>query len=216
MQAVKVNSLGYDLDYQVPSSVEEFDQLAKQAGACLREATNNIIYRSTLAVFRDTFCEKVSEATGIARKTKIVKPEVRDAEGKVTQEQTEAWDETEKVYLDRVAAELVSSGAYPTVEAAKASLAGLAQETINGIAFDPSKAERASAGPKKTPKTYVDTAKAIVEACGGDLSVAVQKFNAKNTIGLTLKPDASLDDLAAGVWKDQLAQAKARAASYAA
>jgi hypothetical protein len=209
MQNVTVNSFGYDLNYSVPATPEEFDQLAKQQGACVKEANNNVIYRSTLADFRSSFCERLEKDTGIERKTKVVKPEQRNEAGEITQEEVVAWDETEKNYFNRVIASLVSSGAAPTPEAAAASLAAVAQEIIDSIPFDPSATERTS-GPKKTPKTYVEVAQAIIDQGGAEK--AATKLS--GLLGRAVTPD--LDSLARAVWDDQKRQKAQLAAGYAA
>lgn len=234
MQSANVKSLGFkNLSKQVPSSVEEFDQLAKEQGAALREANRNILYRSTLADFRSTLLhgsdeEKdaqgnvtrpkvigLDELTGIKRRTKVTKPEARDDAGKVTQEEVVAWDETEDDFSNRLWAELAKRGDYPSPEAAQAAFESHAQQVLDITPFDPSKTERKSAGPKKTPATYVDTAKAIIDATGS-LENAVKAFNGKNVIGAELPLTATLDDLAAAVWKDQAAKKKQIAQGYAA
>ena len=55
MKEKKYSSLGLEVPFQVPETVEEFDANAKRVGACLDEATNNCIYRGSLADFRSLF-----------------------------------------------------------------------------------------------------------------------------------------------------------------
>lgn len=231
MQVIQQKSLGYNLNVPVPESVEEFDRLAKEQGAALREANKNVIYRSFNAEWRNTFlhgadAEKngdtvvreaiqgLEQLTGIERKTKVVKPEKRDAADptKIVQEEVTGWDETEDEYESRVMAALVQRGDFKSTEEAKASYAAHAQKVADLIPFDPSKTERKSAGPKKTPNTYVEVAKAIVEATGS-VENAITAFQRKT--GQTVNP-ATLDGLAAAVWADQKAQKAKIANSYAA
>lgn len=209
METTKVSTLGFDLNYDVPSSIEEFDQRAKQSGAALREANKNVIYRSVLAEFRDAFCEKVAAQTGIERRTRVVKPEVKNEQGEITQEEVLAWDEKEKQFFDRVCGELVAQGQYPSAEASAASFQSLAQEVISAIDFDPSASERTS-GPKKTPKTYVGIAEELIKMAGS-VEDAVARFNKKTGRAV----EATADALAKGIWEDQLAQKKSIAAGYA-
>lgn len=230
MQLVDIKSLGFKLTKSVPGTVEEFDQMAKETGAALREANRNVLYRSTLATFRNSFLHGadaegtegqpgyvpaitgLDKLTGIERNTKITKPEVKDADGKVTQEQVEAWDETEDDYFSRVMATLVKNGQFKSVEEAQASYLSTAQSVLDLIPFDPSKTERKSAGPKKTPNTYVEVAKEIVAATGS-IENAVASFTRKT--GKT--PEAvTLEALAKAVWEDQKAQKKQIANQYAA
>lgn len=229
MQSILVKCLSFDkLNYEVPSSVEEFDRLAKRAGAALDEANKNVLYRAVLNQARYAFLhgleeEKdeagnvvrpaikgLEELTGVERKTKVTKPEVKDADGKITQEEVTAWDETEGNFEDRVYATLVQGGQFPSTEAAAASFAGLMQEVLNALPFDPQKQERSAGGPKKTPKTYIGIADALVEMAGS-VEAAVEKFTAKTG----RKIDATKEALAKGIWEDQTAQKKQIAASYA-
>jgi hypothetical protein len=212
MQDITVSTLDYDLSYSVPSTPEEFDTLGKETGLCIRNAVNNVIYRSVLAEFRDTFTEKLAELTGIERRYRVVRPGQKDANGVTVQEELTAWDETEKVYVRRVWAELSAADPekYPTPDAARGAYASLAQEVIASILFDPSKSTRESVGPRKTPKTYVEIADRVIELSGG-LEQAVAKFNAKTGNSVPVDRDA----LANAIWQDQRAQAKTVASSYA-
>lgn len=222
MQATEVKSLGYKLNYNVPSSIEEFDQLAKESGAGLREANRNVLYRSVLAQFRNAFLhgldadegqeaiEGLDKLTGVERNFKVTKPEVRDGDGKITQEEVSAWDETEDEYYKRVMATLVKNGNYPSVEAAEAAFAGHAQAVLSAIPFDPSKTERKSSGPKKVPATYVDVAKEIIAQGGADKAAA----KLSSVLGRTV--EANEASLAQAVWDDQKRQKKQLAAGYTA
>lgn len=224
MSPLKVNSLGLDLDYSVPGSTDEFDQLAKRSGACLAEANNNVLYRSVLAEFRDTFLhgnedgsvEGVDKQTGIERKYRVTKPETRNDKNEITQEEVTAWDESEKVYFDRVLATLVQQGTYPSVDAARASFQGHAQAVINTVVFDPSQRERAAKGPKKTPKSYVEIAEALV-TLKGSVAAAIAGFNAKTGASLAVSGNDEADKavLATAIWNDQKAKKANIAAGYA-
>lgn len=227
MQTTKVKSLNYNnLNYNVPSDIAEFDRLAKYEGAALAEANKNVLYRGVLTEFRYAFIHGVEETkdgdsivqskisgleelTSIERKTKVTKPEVKDADGKITQEEVLTFDEKEQVYVDRVFATLVAGGTFPSLEAAVAAYEPLAQAILDTIAFDPSKSERVT-GPKKTPKTYVAIAEELVKLAG-NVEGAVARFNAKTGRNV----DATLEALAKGIWEDQTAQKKAIAAGYA-
>lgn len=227
MQTTKVKSLGYELNYAVPADIEEFDRLAKYVGAALAEANKNVIYRSSLAEFRYAFIHGVEEVkdanglvtqsaidglekiTGIERKTKVTKPEVKDADGKITQEEVLAFDEKEQEYVNRALASKVADGTFPSLEAALAGYSSLAQQIIDTIVFDPSKTERTT-GPKKTPKTYTNIAEELVKLAGS-VETAVAKFNSKTGRSV----DTTLEALAKGIWEDQVAQKAAIASGYA-
>ena len=223
MSPIEIKSLGFKLVKQVPDSVDEFDRLAKENGAALREANRNVLYRSTLAEFRNTFLHGsdadgdrpaivgLDASTGIDRKSKITRAEERDAENNIIKEEQSAWAETEDEFFSRVCAELTKSGQYPSVEAAQASLASQAQTVLDSIPFDPSKTERKSAGPKKIPNTYMEVAKEIVNAKGGDVDAACAAFTRKTALEVNPK---TVEALAAAVWADQKAQKAKIAASY--
>lgn len=229
MQPYTINTLGFKLGFNVPSTVEEFDQLAKRSGAALDEAIKNVIYRSVMNVFRDTFLhgrdeEKdeagnvkvpaikgLDEKTGIERKSKVTKPEARNEKGEITQEEVSSWDESEQKYFDRVMATLVQRGDYPSIEAAVLAFQTDAQAVLDTIVFDPEKQPRTAGGPKKTPKSYVEVAEALIELSGGNVEEAVRRFNAKTGRSVA----ANKDDLARGIWDDQKAKRKDIAAGYA-
>lgn len=169
MKKTEYSSLGLKVNFLTPETVDEFDKLAGKAGACLAEGTNNIVYRVSLAEFRDTFLhgrkesktvvdgkevvlpaiKGIDDLTGIARKELPVlkdgKPVVKDGVA-VT-----AYDpeDSEAKYFKRVCAE---KGVEPASFQAHADLVAAA------IAFDPSATERAPAGPKKLAQKYKDVA----------------------------------------------------------
>ncbi len=156
MKNAEYKTLGLTVNLQVPATVEEFDTNAKRVGACLDEATNNVIYRGSLTSLRDLILhgqdeEKdatgkvitpafkgIEETTGIARKTKKVKS---GKEGK----EVETYDETEAEYFERVCAEKkVEASSFQALFSAAAALVG----------FDASARERKPAGPKKLAEKY--------------------------------------------------------------
>lgn len=223
MQQITTKCLNYkDLPYQVPESVEEFDRLAKRAGAALDEANKNVLYRAVLNQARDGFLHGIEGAegqpsidgldklTGISRKEKVVKPEVKNEKGEITQEEVVKWDETEGEFADRVFATLVQRGDFPSVEAAEAAYRDHMVTVLAAIAFDPSKQERASAGPRKVPKTYIGVAEDIVKIAGS-LEAGIAKFESKT--GRKVR-EQTLEALGRAVWEDQTAQRQKIASGY--
>lgn len=158
----KVNSLGLELAYETPNTAEEFDQLAGVEGSCVSEATSNILYRSTLTTFRNLFCEKLAEETGIDRLTKVTGTK-KNSEGE--EEEVVAWDESEAVFVKRVCAE-------KGVEVI--AFRHIADDIISSEdgKFDPKRQERMSAGPKKPAKMYLTLAEKIIAAGKGELRAA--------------------------------------------
>lgn len=149
MKIETYKSLGVNVNLNVPDSVEEYNKLAPgRENAVLADATDTIVYRSSLAEFRKEFTKKVAEATGIARGTQTVK------KGKKQEEVTE-FTETEKDYVDRVVTSLAAAEAVPP-ETVVARFQPIADEIAAKIKFDPSESE-----PGK-PKEATKEAKAIV------------------------------------------------------
>jgi hypothetical protein len=73
MKATKISPFGLEVDYQIPSTVDEFDQNAKRVGACLDEATKNILYRGVFSDVRYIFLhgdEEKDEAGKVVRSIK--------------------------------------------------------------------------------------------------------------------------------------------------
>lgn len=164
MQSINNNCLGFKLAVNVPSSVEEFDQMAKKTGAALLSATMNVVYRSWNNQFRAAFASFIETQTGIKRLTEVVKnkdgSDKIDAEGNVV----EKYTETEADYVDRAFAHLVhTEKKAATVEALQAAYAEDAQRIADGIAFDPSESEKAPAGPKKPAKKNLAIAEDLVK-----------------------------------------------------
>lgn len=179
MEEVKLKALGMEGIGLEPSTVEEFDQIAKKVGTCLQRAREYVRFHVTLGEVRELFLhgqeavpaadgkpavEAVSgvEATsGIARKTKPVlkdgKPVVKDGET-VTD-----YDETEGDYFKRVVATLVSTGKFSTEEDAKASFQPLFDQVLKVVGFPVEARERKISGPGKLPAKYkLAAAKVIV------------------------------------------------------
>jgi len=155
MKKQQFKTLGLPVSLEVPSTVEEFDQNAKIAGACLAEATNNVIYRGSLAELRDLIIHGREEVkvdggvtvsafagletvTDVSRKTKKIK------QGKDNKE-VEVYDETEGEYVDRLVAEKkVKLESFQSLFDAAAAL----------VTFDASARERKPVGPKKLADKY--------------------------------------------------------------
>lgn len=167
------------MNLQVPETVEEFDTNAKRAGACLQEATNNVVYRGLLGEFRDVLIHGREAEDGVAavqglediysfpRATKPVlgkdgKPKVVDGVA-VTEP-----GETEQEYIDRLmAAKSLTTDALQKVAAVVAA----------SIPFDASARERKAPKPPKLSNELVEAAKA--QLAGHDdsyITKALQKF----------------------------------------
>ena len=96
---VETNVFGLEFDVNVPfNSVEEFDNLAGKAGACLVEATNHVIAHKHLGRVRAAVCKKLEELSGIERTF------TTSEDGK-----SKKYTESEQTYFRRVTAEMGGS-----------------------------------------------------------------------------------------------------------
>lgn len=129
MQRIEVNTSGFKLTREVPSSIEEYNTLAKRENAVLDDAIANTLYRGVFAEFRAMFVEAVAEETGIA----VINHGTED----------EPQWESDGKYIKRVIAALgISKDEFVSRFQSKA------QSLMDSIAFDPSERERKSDGPK--------------------------------------------------------------------
>jgi len=199
MKTTTIQSLGLNLNISVPESVEEFDQNAKKAGACLNEAINNILYRGVLADFRSLFCEKVEEAYGVERQTKDTgrTKKVKDANGKETEESIFVYSESEAKFIDRVIASkgLTREALQPLADAV------LSAKDENGnliIAFDASATEKKVSGPKKLAQKYTDAAKTLL--ADGKAEAFNKKLEKAGIVAFTATEDAEKNVIDLG-WK---------------
>lgn len=178
MKKVKYSSLGNEIELSVPSDVAEFDTNAKRVGACLDEATNNVVYRGMLANYRYYFLHGISqvdidedkeskifvkgtkpvkgveELTGIDRKTVPVldkegKPKTKDGQP------VETFDpnDSEARYFARVCAE---KNVKPE------SFASTAKAVADALVFDASETAREPKGPAKLAQKYKDIALSFI------------------------------------------------------
>lgn len=190
MTTKKFRSLGYEVEFSVPSSIEEFDQNAKRSGACLEEGIRNVVYRSTLADFRDQFVDRVHNETGV--EFKLEPSGKKDDKG----EEIMKWAETEDEYIARAAA---------TKSVDRSSFQVLATEVASVIEFDASATERKAPGPKKLPQMYREPAENIIN--NGNQEKWAAHF------GLTLTSDRAKDIELLG-WKiKEIEDAKRKAAT---
>lgn len=192
------SSLGVDFKHDVPATVEEFDQNAKKAGQCLVEAIANVVYRNSLASFRDAMIyglDAVKDAEGNVTRAKV--PGLEEITGikrltktqKRGDKEVQVPDESEMTYVKRVCAEKGWEG---TDDAADPNLQAIADAIAVHIKFDASAAARQPAGPKKLPEDYLNAAKRIY--ANGNQDKWAGKF------GLTLTGDVEKDQVAMG-WK---------------
>lgn len=131
----ETNSLGFPLKFKGPATVEEYDRIAGKVGACLEDAVDNTIYRSTLPEFQDEFAKKVAALTGQARKVNTDATAAAKARSK-NPDKVKDIQETVKSFVQRTTASMS--------ETDKKALAAMAQEVADTIVVDPSPSKRAA------------------------------------------------------------------------
>lgn len=198
--------------FQVPESVEEFDQNAKRSGACLEEAINNVVYRGSLASWRDLFLhgvdvggateiKGVEQKTGIQRKTKTVELSTKNEDG--SHKFTEAWDETEANYFKRVCAETARNNSQ-TLEAVVALFQPVATEVAGRVPFDASESEKRAPTSKTPPKDFLRAAQTAIDAGKGEILASILT----NKLGKTVL--ATVEALGFGMKEDEDNEKRAR------
>lgn len=159
MKSKQYKSLGLAVNLSVPETVDEFDANAKSAGSCLNEAINNVVYRGSLAEFRDEFTSAVEDKYKIDRKTKDT-GKTKEVDGK--QQAILAYDETEAEFIERVVA---------TAGIKLEDLQPLADEVAAKIVFDASARERKAPAPKKLSQEYKTAATNLMASVTDDAKI---------------------------------------------
>lgn len=207
MKQDRYDSLGLDVQVQLPETVEEFDSLAGKVGACLQEACDNVVYRGVLAQFRSAFVNEVEKQPGAPTQLRQQKKDQKGnlqfetvkVDGVDTQVPLMEVTETEGKYINRVKAEMNL-----TDEDYVARFQPIANSVASGIKFDPKASERK---PKTPPKTYLEAADSII-AKGGTFERASEKLSTK----LGYPVPATRDGIAFAIQEDQRRQRETMAA----
>lgn len=208
------SSLGLDVKFSVPSTVEEYDQNAKKAGACLQDAIDNTAYRGSLSKFRYGFLHGVNtkdgltvvladgtkpvipgvdEQTGIARETEVKTLKGKNEDGSA--KTSEIWKGTEVEFFQHVLA---------VTKRTKESFAEHGQAIADVIAFDASETEKtATSGPKRIGKAYIDAA--TKKQAEGKLAEIADKLGKK----LKRVVPVTIEDVAIAIKDFQEAQSAA-------
>jgi hypothetical protein len=215
----KFNILGLELKKQTPTVAEWSSKWGEES--IRTEATNNVWYRSTAPEVRDLFLhgqdeEKnedgsvkvparkgVDELTGIPRLTKTVTLQSKNPDGSA--KTSEAWDETEQKYFNRVCGELVKLGKFPDSDAARLSFQPLIQECADLVDFDASRPAPGERKAKGIAKVFLEAAKSAVDKGNGTkLAKALSKslgrpIGTKDASGTTV---VTVEELAAALKAD--------------
>lgn len=137
MEKKTVKSMGVNYTVDVPTSVEEYDQLAKVTGACLASAIDNEIYRGCNQQFRKAYLAALITRTGIKRE------QVPDPSGKLNEDKTPklVYKNSEGKDIDLIIAQANVSEA--DQQAIADEISGSKAEDGNPvIVFDPSEREK--------------------------------------------------------------------------
>lgn len=193
---MQCKSLGLVVNLSVPATYEEFDTLAKKTGAALDEAIKNVVYRGTLAEFRDVLLHgrKADTATGTTaiagmddmfkaeRKTKPVLDKAGAPKKTAAGVEITAYDETEEEFFDRIVA------ANSITEADQQKLADIVSSQL---VFDPSATERKPSLPKKLAAKYSENAKKLID--GGKVDALNTRLQKSINKTFTATGDATKD-----------------------
>lgn len=128
----ETSSAGYDLAFNAPNSVEEYDKLS-DAGQCLKDAIADTINRATILTWQSEFAKVLAERTGISREidqkaTAAVKEKAKNPET--------ARDIPERftTYNKRVNEQYANGD-----DAKRGDLETWAQEVADRVTFDPAR-----------------------------------------------------------------------------
>jgi len=196
-------SLGLEVNVPVPETVAEFDQLAGKEGACLENATNNVVYRSILAQFRRLLVTVVEDISGIKR-------ELVDS-GKTKKEKNDAGEEVDVPVLEfapqhATEKKYIEDACRQTGKSLRALVSIEKQAEIEAqLTFDPSERE---AGSKKIPDYVTNivnkiVAAGVVEQVASDLSAELE-----------YTVDPTPEGLAKAVHANELKKAAAKGDAY--
>lgn len=205
MKSVTVSSQGFELNYSVPATIEEYNSLApKRDNPVLEDAVQNILYRNVFNKFRDALVTKLEEISGVARINSGSEDEPK-------------W-ESEGKYMRRMMAEVavkrnLDPAAKSTRDTLLAEWTPLAQEILSAIKFDP--AERESTGSAPTiAKTYLAWATQAVTADGGSKLAGLLAKALSNPVPLTGDKDTDISTLAKAIAANEKRKRDAAAAEY--
>lgn len=163
----KVNSLGFDLNYSVPATVDEYNGLAPdRVNPCLEDAILSTWYRNGANKFRDKLCDFIEKASGVKRINAGTDEEPK-------------W-ENEGKYIKRAIVEVAKArGLDPAgkgvAESIRAEWQADAQKILDGIPFDPKEAVR-EGGSNLVAKMYIEWAtKAVANGSASRLAGLLSK-----------------------------------------
>ncbi len=144
MAQYKTTSCGYQVVFNGPDTVEDYDQKAGKVGTCLEDAVENIIYRGTLPKFQSALADAMTKAYGIAREVDEVataRAQKNVKEGGTAKPVMERF----KAFNLRVRGKITEGLSEAEANAKLAELQALASDVAESITVDPAPSARASA-----------------------------------------------------------------------
>lgn len=155
MKTITVNSQGFEMSWQVPETIAEYNSLApKRVEPALEDGISLIFLHSAATKFRDKLSDKLGEITGVKR---VVTDDDEETQGK----------HIKRVLVEVAKARGLDPAAKATREALFAEWQPTAQRIMSSIAFDPSERE-ATGGTPKLAKQYTEWATKAVLTDGGE------------------------------------------------
>jgi hypothetical protein len=149
MKTATNKTMGFDLNIEVPSSVEEYDKLAGRVGACLDDANQYNLFHSWNGEFRPKFVEAFEKQTGIKRQ--LNQEAIDKAPARKDGTKPEIFEQEAK-YFKRALAELGED---------ISKYQSLAEAVARQVKFDPSEGTRSGG---KVGKEYMSAAQQVFDA----------------------------------------------------
>lgn len=178
----KVTSQGFDLNFLVPETTDEYNSLApKRLNPVLEDAILSTWYRNGANRFRDALCEHLEKEVGIARtNTGTEDKPVWEPEGKFVKRASIAWQTAQGLEVGSKAGE----------DAFYAHFTPAAQTILDGIKFDPSEREAVGAQPAIS-KAALKLAEEIITKGKGQ--TAIDSLNKLLGTSSALTGDSAVD-----------------------
>ena len=164
METKQFKSLDLQWPLSIPTTVEEYDELAKRPGACLADAIQQTVYHSTLGDVRARFCEVLDEDL---RKQGIEVPwdsGKKDSEGESILLNEGAWINKVLATTGKKITDFSHLQALVLEDRILKDEKG-AESIVEGVRFDPSGATR-KGGPPKVSKKALAAANEIITKAG--------------------------------------------------
>ena len=159
--------LGLEYTLNAPTTVAEAVEICGGDESLLVEHfVQKLIYNHHNADVRATFCEKVEEQTGIARKT--------DKKTTAAGKEVEVYAETETEYFQRALAETGSEAE---------EFVSTIQEVADGSPLDGKKKVRATGAGPRIGKTFLKLAEQIIEKGSQEKASAVLSAELDHSVG---------------------------------